>query len=59
MSDRKVAEAAQFDPVSTRHSSDDGVENGIYDALDVTTVEVPVLVSNALHKLGLNHRLFL
>jgi hypothetical protein len=56
MSDRKVAEAAQFDSVPTRHSSDDGVENSIYDVLDVSMVEVWVLVSNAFHKLGLDHR---
>jgi hypothetical protein len=51
MLDRKVAEAAQFDPVAASHSGDDGVKDGVYDIIDVTMKEVRVLAGNA-HKFG-------
>jgi hypothetical protein len=56
MLDRKVAEAAQFDPVTTRHCGNDSIENGVYDIIDVTVIEMRVVAGNALHKLGFNHQ---
>ena len=52
MSDREDAEAAQFNPVAARHGDDDSVKDDVYDIIDVTMKEVPVLARNALHKLG-------
>src|SRR5262249_888167 len=53
---RKGAEAAQLDTVAARHGSDDLVENCVDDVLHVALVEMRILRSDALHKLGFDHR---
>src|SRR5262249_16644306 len=54
--DREGAEAAQLDPVATRHRSDNLAENGVDDVLHVTLIKMRVLRRDALHELGLDHR---
>jgi len=47
----KAAEAAQLDPVAARHGGDDLAQDRIHDILDVTLIEMRILLGNPLHEL--------
>ena len=53
--DGKGSEPAELDAVSARQRDDDFVENRIDDALNVTVIEMRVLLSDQLYQLGLDH----
>src|SRR5438477_11803564 len=52
----KCAEAAQFDAIAACQRGDDLVENGVDDVLDIPLVEMRAVLSDALDKLGFDHR---
>jgi hypothetical protein len=52
---RKNPKAAQLDPLAALQGIDNPAENDVDDILHVTMQEVPVLLSDALHKFGLKH----
>ena len=52
---REGAEAAQLDPVATRHGVADLIEDGVDDVLDITLEQMRILVGKFLHELRLDH----
>jgi hypothetical protein len=52
---REGAEAAQFHPVTARHSGNDLTEDGVDDILDVALIEMRVLRRYPLNQLRLDH----
>ena len=52
---RKRAEAAQLDTIATRHRGDDLAKDRVDDVLDVTLLEVRILIGNFLHEFRLDH----
>src|SRR3954471_21709250 len=56
MLDRERAETAQFDPIAARQRRNDFVENGIHNILHIPLIEVRVVLGDALHQFGFDHR---
>jgi hypothetical protein len=52
---RKGTEATQLDTVAARQRVGDFVQNGVYDVLDVTKVEMRIAVGDPLNKFGFDH----
>src|SRR5882672_6618843 len=53
---RKCPETAQFDPVATRQSRDDLIEDRIHDVLHIPLIEMRVVLGDALNEFGFDHR---
>ena len=55
--DRKSTKAAQLDTIPARHGGDDLAEDRVDDILHVALIEMRVRGGDALHELGLDHRI--
>src|SRR5882672_3086870 len=53
---RKCPETAQLDPVTSRQSGHDLIENRVHNVLYIPLIEVRVMLGDALDKFGFDHR---
>lgn len=48
-------ETTQFNALVTSHSGGDFCQNGLHDVIDITVIQLRILVGNFLKEFGFNH----
>ena len=55
MLDRERAEATQLHTIAARESGDDLIEDRVHNILDISLIEMRVVLGDALNKFGFYH----